>query len=106
MKYQIKTLVTICFLVMTHITIKAQEYKLPEFTSFKLQNGLTIYLMEQHEVPVISFSAILPAGAINDFDKAGIASLTATALKHGTKTFTKNQIDEELDCRYHFKICG
>lgn len=97
MKYLNKTLVTICLLVMTHLTITAQAYKLPEFTSFKLQNGLTIYLMEQHDVPVISFSAILPAGAIYDFDKAGLASLTADALKHGTTNFTKNQVDEELD---------
>ena len=96
MKYINKTLVTICLLVMTHITITAQAYKLPEYESFKLKNGLTVYLMEQHDVPVISLSAILPAGAIYDFDKPGISSLTATALKHGTKNFTKNQIDEEL----------
>jgi hypothetical protein len=39
--------------------------------------------MEQHDVPVISVSALIPAGAINDKDKSGLASLTATALKHG-----------------------
>lgn len=96
MKYINKTLVAICLLVMGHATITAQAYKLPKYESFKLKNGLTIYLMEQHDVPVISLSAILPAGAIYDFDKPGISSLTATALKHGTENFTKNQIDEEL----------
>lgn len=97
MKELKKIFVTVCLLVISNFTIVAQAYKLPDFTSFKLQNGLTIYLMEQHDVPVISLSAIVPAGAIYDFDKAGLASLTATALKHGTKSFTKNQIDEELD---------
>jgi len=53
--------------------------------------------MEQKEVPVISVSAVLSAGAIYDGTKAGLASLTATALKHGTKSYTKSQIDEELD---------
>jgi predicted Zn-dependent peptidase len=92
-----KTILTICLLVLTHISLSAQSYKLPEYTTFKLSNGLTVYLMEQHDVPVISASAILPAGAIYDNEKAGLASLTATALKHGTKNFTKTKLDEELD---------
>lgn len=92
-----KILVTVCLLVIANFTVTAQGYKLPEFTSFKLPNGLSIYLMEQHDVPVISLSAIMPAGAIYDFDKPGLASLTATALKHGTTSFAKNKIDEELD---------
>jgi zinc protease len=77
--------------------VTAQGYKLPPFEKFKLPNGLTIYLMEQHEVPLINVSAIIPAGAIFDGEKAGLASLTATALKHGTKSYTKSKLDEELD---------
>ncbi len=77
--------------------LSAQGYKLPPYEKFKLPNGLTIYLMEQHEVPVISVSAILPAGAIYDGPKAGLASLTAAGLKHGTTNFTKAKLDEELD---------
>lgn len=92
-----KTILTACLLVLTHISLSAQSYKLPDYTTFKLSNGLTVYLMEQHDVPVISVSAILPAGAIYDNDKAGLASFTATALKHGTKNFTKTKLDEELD---------
>jgi predicted Zn-dependent peptidase len=92
-----KTILTTCLVVLTHISLSAQSYKLPDYTTFKLSNGLTVYLMEQHDVPVISVSAILPAGAIYDNDKAGLASFTATALKHGTKNFTKTKLDEELD---------
>ncbi|MDP2067973.1 MAG: pitrilysin family protein [Lutibacter sp.] len=83
------------FLTVSNIT--AQGYKLPEYTSFKLPNGLTVYLMEQHDVPVISVSAVLPAGAIYDHDKAGLAFLTAKALKHGTKNYSKLKLDEEID---------
>lgn len=83
-------------LLMTVAAI-AQDYKLPAYQKFTLKNGLTVYLMEQHEVPKISVSAILPAGAIYDGDKAGLASLTATALKHGTQKYPKAQLDEELD---------
>lgn len=87
----------LCILIVTPFLFFAQSYKLPEFETLKLKNGLTIYLMEQHDVPVISVSAILPAGAIYDKEKAGLASLTSTALKLGTKSFSKKIIDEELD---------
>src|SRR6186713_16425 len=80
-----------------NIQLMAQSYKLPPYEKFQLKNGLTVYLMEQHEVPVINVSVILPAGAIYDGEKAGLASLTATALKHGTKNFNKQKLDEELD---------
>lgn len=53
--------------------------------------------MEQHEVPVISVSALLPAGAIYDGEKSGLASITADGLMFGTKSFTKTKIEEELD---------
>ena len=92
-----KIIALICISVMTITGIQAQNYKLPEYTKFQMDNGLTVYLMEQHEVPLISVSAILPAGAIYDGSKSGLAHLTALALKHGTQNFSKAQIDETLD---------
>jgi zinc protease len=88
---------TIFCLLFVGLSLSAQSFKLPNYTTFKLPNGLTVSLMEQHDVPMISVSAILSAGAIYDYDKAGLASLTATALKHGTKSFPKAKLDEELD---------
>ena len=97
MKRIYKFLPVIILLAGINAELNAQSYKLPPYEKFKLKNGLTVYLMEQHEVPVINVSVILPAGAIYDGEKAGLASLTATALKHGTKNFTKTKLDEELD---------
>jgi zinc protease len=87
----------LCLLIIVSSNLSAQGFKLPNYTTFKLPNGLTISLMEQHEVPIISVSVILPAGAIYDEEKAGLASLTAIALKHGTKNFPKVKLDEDLD---------
>lgn len=87
----------LCLLIIVSSTLSAQGFKLPNYTTFKLPNGLTFSLMEQHDVPIISVSAILPAGAIYDQEKAGLASLTAISLKHGTKNFPKTKLDEELD---------
>jgi zinc protease len=75
----------------------AQDYKLPSYEKFKLKNGLTVYLMEQHEVPVMNVSVILPAGAIYDGEKSGLASLTASGLKYGTVNYPKAKLDEDLD---------
>jgi predicted Zn-dependent peptidase len=94
---KITQIILTSLLAFFSLHLSAQGYKLPPYEKFKLPNGLTIFLMEQHEVPVISLSAILPAGAIYDGEKAGLASLTATALKHGTLNYTKAKLDEELD---------
>ena len=95
---RIKTiLLFISFLGIASTGLYAQNYTLPGFETFKLDNGLSIYLMEQHDVPLISVSAILPAGAIYDDTQSGLARLTASALKHGTKNYSKSRIDETLD---------
>ncbi len=76
---------------------KPAAFKVPAYQKFTLSNGLTVYLMEQHEVPVISVSAIIPAGAIYDGSKSGLASLTASGLQYGTRNYSKSKIEEELD---------
>lgn len=87
----------VCLMLTMPLISVAQSYELPEHTSFKMPNGLTVYLMEQSDVPVISVSVTLPGGAIYDGDQGGLASLTASALKHGTQNYTKSELDENLD---------
>ena len=55
----------------------AGKFKLPVFDKVILDNGLTVYLMEQHEVPLIYLSALIPCGAIQDGAKNGLAFLTS-----------------------------
>ncbi|MBM3416639.1 MAG: insulinase family protein [Bacteroidetes bacterium] len=92
---RISAILVMC--ILTSLGLSAQSYKPPPYQKFKLKKGLTVYLMEQHEVPAISVSVILPAGAIYDGEKSGLASLTSAALKHGTKNYTKEKLDNELD---------
>jgi zinc protease len=55
-------------------------------------------LMEQHEVPMISFALILRTGSVADpIGKEGLSSLTISLLRKGTKTRTAQQIANELD---------
>jgi zinc protease len=73
------------------------DFKVPEYTKFQLDNGLTVYLMEQHEVPLVYVSAVFPAGSVSDGARSGLASFTADGLLFGTKSHTKQQIEETLD---------
>src|SRR3990170_3914028 len=68
------------------------QFKLPAYEKHTLQNGLTLYLMEQHEVPLIYVSAIFPAGAIWDKEQSGLDAFTADALQFGTSNYTKEEI--------------
>ncbi len=84
-------LIVFVFLLLSGF-IKAQ-FKLPKYNVVTFDNGLTIYLMEKKDVPVISFSVVFEAGTVKDGETNGLASFTAEALKFGTAKYSKTQID-------------
>jgi zinc protease len=79
------------------VSISFAQFQLPEYEKYTLPNGLTLYLMEQHEVPLIYVNAIFPAGAVWDGEQNGLAALTADALLFGSKNYTKDQIEQNFD---------
>ena len=95
---------SIILCIVLSFTLSAQSqsgptsgFHLPAYEKHILDNGLTLYLMEQHEVPLIYVSAIFPAGAVWDENKSGLAAFTADALLLGTKNYSKKQIEETFD---------
>ncbi|SFM81743.1 M16 family metallopeptidase [Rugamonas rubra] len=77
----------------------AAEFRLPAFETARLANGLTVYLMERHEVPLISVRAVVKAGAVNDAAQAGLSNLTGDALLLGSAAHPKAAIDQAFDFR-------
>jgi predicted Zn-dependent peptidase len=74
------------------------ELRLPPYKRVKLKNGMTLLLMEQRELPIVSFSVLVRAGSTADpAGKEGTASVTAGLLRKGTKTRTADQLSAELD---------
>jgi len=73
------------------------EFQLPEYKIVKLDNGITLYLMEQHEVPMIDINVVITSGAIADGKESGLAEATASSLLLGTETMTKTQIEEAVE---------
>ncbi len=86
--------IILCFAISS---ISYAQFQLPPYEKYILDNGLTLYLMEQHEVPLIYASAIFPAGAVWDQDRSGLAAFTAEALLFGSKNYSKDQIEETFD---------
>src|SRR5215475_2874888 len=72
--------------------------KLPPYKKATLKNRMTLLLMEQREIPLISFSFIVRTGSTADpAGKEGVASLVAELLRKGTKTRSADQLSVELD---------
>ena len=99
MKIVVKALSNLFFILFLQSSSVSQThtFKLPEYEKFVLPNGLTIYLMEQHEIPLIYVSAIFSAGATKDGLKNGLAALTSESLVFGTDSYTKDQIEQIVD---------
>jgi zinc protease len=73
--------------------------KLPKPTEMTLPNGLTVLVLEDHRLPLVTVRlSILGAGALNDpADLPGLANVTAAMLREGTATRSSKQIAEETE---------
>ena len=75
-----------------------ENFKLPNHELMTLKNGLQIYLVQQDEVPLIHFRAVVPAGYKYDQKgKNGLSNIVANSLSTGSKNYTKSEIEETLD---------
>lgn len=71
----------------------------PTTTSFTLKNGLPVYLIEQHNLPLIRMNACFDAGYAADFttQRPGLAYLTATMMMEGTENRSGAELSETLN---------
>jgi zinc protease len=75
----------------------AGKLALPVPRRFQLDNGLTVLLVEQHGLPVISANLVVLAGSDhNPIDRPGLASFTADMLDEGTTTRSSQQLAEDV----------
>lgn len=72
-------------------------YSLPEYQKTQLDNGLTIYLMEQKEVPLIDINMVFNVGATEDGAVAGLATMTTENMLFGAGERNKVQFEEALE---------
>ena len=76
-----------------------KEIQIPKVEESTLPNGLKIYLLENHELPLVRGLALIRTGNLFDpADKIGLATATGTLIRTGgTIAKSGDQLDEELE---------
>jgi zinc protease len=64
-----------------------------------LDNGLTVFVVEDHRQPLVSATLMIPAAGASAHDpaKAGLAAMAAALLRQGTSTRSAQEIAQTID---------
>lgn len=81
------------------MTFPPLKFTIPVAERLLLENGMTVYLLEDHELPVVSVTAFI--GAASAFDpvgKTGLAAFTGSVIRSGgTIDLPPVKMDDELE---------
>ena len=75
----------------------APKIQIGKATTFKLDNGMKVIVVENHKLPNVTYSLSLNLTPIAEGNKAGYISIAGDLLSAGTTSKTKGQIDEAID---------
>jgi zinc protease len=77
------------------------EISLPQYERYELDNGIVVYLMEDHQLPLVKGSALIKTGSrFEPAEKVGLAEMTGTMIRlGGTKQHPPNELNEILEQR-------
>ncbi|UCE03049.1 MAG: insulinase family protein, partial [Candidatus Latescibacterota bacterium] len=71
---------------------------IPTYARTELDNGITLLLLEHHELPLVDFELVFRTGSISDpAGREGLADISMALLRKGTRTRSAEQLAEELD---------
>jgi len=71
----------------------------PKAERKQLKNGLVVYLLPDHEIPIVNLSTLIRTGNVYEpSDQVGVAQLTGEVMRTGgTTSLSADQLDEELE---------
>jgi len=77
------------------------EIKLPKYERYMLDNGMVVYLMENHELPLVNGAALIGTGdRFEPSDKVGLAQMVGTVMRTGgTRSHTPDELNQMLEQR-------
>jgi len=78
---------------------KLGDIEVPEVEQVTLANGMRLFLLEDHELPLINLSVRIRTGSVYEpAEKIGLASITGEVMRTGgTAGMTGDEMDEELE---------
>ncbi len=74
-------------------------YKLPKVEQFKLKNGIMVYMLPDHELPLVNVHVIVRGGSFEDpADKSGLADIMASVMRDGgSKKYPSDTLNKILE---------
>ncbi len=75
----------------------APKIQIGKAETFKLDNGLTVIVVENHKLPKVSYRVFVDYDPVLEKDAAGYVEMMGELLSKGTTTRSKAQIDEATD---------
>lgn len=81
------------------MTFQPVEFSPPEPERMILENGMVVYLLEDHELPLVSVTVTMRTGSwLDPIDKIGLASMTGAVMRTGGGGgLSAEQVDAELE---------
>ncbi|MFZ1803639.1 MAG: pitrilysin family protein [Nitrospira sp.] len=81
------------------MVFKPVEFSPPEPERVVLDNGMVLYLLEDHELPLVSITATMRTGSwLDPTDKIGLAGMTGAVMRTGGGGgLSAEQVDAELE---------
>ena len=73
------------------------RFTLPQIQRRKLSNGLDVFIVEHHELPVVTMNLVVRGGSAADpAARAGLATVTADLLDEGTASSNALELSDRL----------
>ncbi|GFE57590.1 pitrilysin family protein [Geobacter sp. AOG1] len=81
------------------LTYAPLTFTIPKSERVELANGMVVYLLEDHELPLVNMTASIRTGSIYEpADKVGLAGLTGAVMRSGgTTVLPPEKLDSELE---------
>lgn len=116
MRYIPRTVTSLCLILSTIVTFAGctaapqvatprsmtfspLKFDIPKSDRVQLKNGMIVYMLEDHELPIVSMTAYVKTGSnYEPAEKAGLAALTGAVMRSGgTTSTTPEKLDQELE---------
>ncbi len=105
------TLLACCLMVLATVSAWGSDidnmkfpplnpFTIPQPDKYTLDNGITVYLLEDHTLPKLNFTAIFHKCGeyLEPMDKIGLAEMTGDVMRTGgTTSNTGDEIDQQLE---------
>ncbi|MFO7924488.1 MAG: insulinase family protein [Bacteroidales bacterium] len=75
----------------------APVIQIGDYQTFTLNNGMKVIVVENHNIPVVSFQLTLDIDPVMEYDAKGYVNMAGSLMRSGTTNRDKAEIDEEID---------